>query len=112
MQTTLTDRDAAVAARAALKELYLVSGAAAQLGACGLLVQDVQWQALVRASHTARAVLGARTDGEGEAAAAFRRLAALCDDLLDRRAMGHACPSSIWRDLARAGSDAYERLDG
>ncbi|MGN6319097.1 hypothetical protein [Trinickia sp.] len=113
MQSTPTDRDVAVAAhtRSAFKELYLVSGAAAQLGAYGLQVQEVQWQALARASNNASAVLGARHEHESETAAAFRQLAALCDDLLDRRALGHACPSAIWRDLARAGRDAYERMD-
>lgn len=112
MPSTRTDRDAAFAAhaRAAFKELYLVSGAAAQLGAYGLQVQEVQWQALARASNNASAVLGARPDSESETTAAFRRLAVLCDDLLDRRALGHACPSAIWRDLARAGRDAYEYM--
>ncbi len=113
MPSTGTDRDAATAARAraAFNELYLVSGAAAQLGAYGLQVQDVQWHALARASRHASTVLAARTEGESEAMAAFRRLALLCDELLDRRAMGHACPSAVWRDLARAGRDAYEQID-
>lgn len=97
-------------AQAAFRELYLVSGAAAQLGAHGMQVQEAQWQALARAARQASAVLDARDESESETMAAFRRLARLCDDLLDRRAMGHACPSTLWRDLARAGRDIYDQL--
>lgn len=97
-------------AQAAFNELYLVSGAAAQLGAHGMPVQEAQWQALACAARQASAVLGARDDNESDALAAFRRLTGLCDDLLDRRAMGHACPSTLWRDLARAGRDMYDQL--
>lgn len=115
MQSTRTNRDVALAAHAhahaAFNELYLVSGAAAQLGACGFQLQEVQWQALARASNNASVVLGARPESESATAAAFRRLALLCDDLLDRRALGHACPSATWRDLARAGRDAYEQMN-
>lgn len=111
MPSTGTDPDTATAACAAFNELYLVSGAAAQLGAHGLQVQDLQWQALARATRRASTVLAARIEGESEAMAAFRRLTLLCDELLDRRAMGHACPSTIWRDLARAGRHAYAQID-
>jgi hypothetical protein len=97
-------------AQTAFNELYLVSGAAAQLGAHGMQVQEAQWQALARAARQASAVLGTRDDSENDAMAAFRRLARLCDDMLDRRAMGHACPSTLWRDLARAGRDIYDQL--
>lgn len=97
-------------AHTAFNELYLVSGAAAQLGAYGLPLQDAQWQALARAARNASAALSAHDEGESEALAAVRRLASLCDDLLDRRALGHVCPSAVWRDLARAGRDAYERF--
>lgn len=113
------DRQLAFAAdaRAALKELYLVSGAAAQLGASGLQVQDMQWQAIERAVRNASAVLrvrdgsGASNGSESEAMKSLQRLSMLCDELLGRRAMGHVCPSTIWRDLARAGRDAYEQID-
>ncbi len=113
MQSIGTDRDAASApqARAAFKALYLVSGAAAQLGASGQRVQEIQWLALARAARNASAVLGARGQNESEATASFRRLADLCEDLLARRALGHACPSVVWRDLARVGRDAYEQID-
>jgi hypothetical protein len=43
--------------------------------------------------------------------AAFRRLSALCEDLLERRARGQASLSAVWHELARAGRDAYEQLD-
>jgi hypothetical protein len=111
-QSSLPDRGTVFVSHAqtAFKELYLVSGAAAQLGAHGIQVQEAQWQALARAARQASAVLGARDDGESEAMSAFRRLARMCDDLLDRRAMGHACPSSLWHDVARAGRDTYDQL--
>lgn len=120
MHSTNNDREVASAAhaRAALKELYLVSGAAAQLGASGLQVQDMQWQALERATRNASAVLHVRDGGDGsvesesEAMKSLQRLSMLCDELLGRRALGHVCPSAIWRDLARAGRDAYEQLNG
>lgn len=107
MQSIRPDRDAA---HAVVKELYLVSGAAAQLGAYGLPVQEIQWEALARAARNASGVLGLGAESESEAMTAFRRLAVLCDDLLDRRASGHVCPSGIWRDLARAGRDAYDQI--
>jgi hypothetical protein len=95
-----------------LKALYLVSGAAAQLGAHGLQIQDAQWQALAQAARAANAVLDTHDKGQADAIEAFRRLSALCDHLLERRATGHACSSMAWRDLARAGRDAYEQLNG
>ncbi|WP_206952161.1 hypothetical protein [Trinickia acidisoli] len=111
-QSIGTERDAALAgqARAAFKALYLVSGAAAQLGASGLQVQDAQWQALASAARSASAALPGHDDGESDTLAAFRRLSTLCDHLLERWATGHASPSAMWRDLARAGRDAYEYL--
>lgn len=113
MESIATGRDAAIAAqvRAAFRELFLVSGAAAQLGAHGQPVQDAQWLALERAMSQASIVLGARDRRESEPLASFRRLAALCDELLGRRALGHVCPAVLWRDLARAGRDAYEQID-
>lgn len=112
-QASGTDRDAACVAHAcaAVKALYLVSGAAAQLGASGLQIQEAQWQALAQAARNANAVLAVQEVGMPEAIEAFRRLSALCDHLLERRATGHACSSTIWRDLARAGRDAYEQLN-
>lgn len=113
-QSAGSDRDAACVPHAcsALKALYLVSGAAAQLGAHGLQIQDAQWQALAHATRHANAVLAAHENGKPDAIEAFRRLSSLCDRLLERRATGHACSSTAWRDLARAGRDAYEQLNG
>lgn len=108
-----TDCDMACAAavRAAFKELYLVSGAAAQLAASGQPVPQSQWQALARAARNASDILGARREDDGEAIVSFRRLADLCEDLLARRALGHTCPPVVWRDVVRAGRDAYEQID-
>jgi len=105
------DTAAATQAHAALRALFLISGAAAQLGAHGQPVQDAQWHALERAMSDASIVLGARARRESEPMASFRRLAVLCDELLGRRALGHVCPAALWRDLARAGRDAYEQID-
>lgn len=112
-QSAGSDRDAACVlhACAALKALYLVSGAAAQLGAHGLQIQDAQWQALAHATRDANAVLAAHQDSKPDAVEAFRRLSALCDRLLEGRATGHAYSSTAWRDLARADRDAYEQLN-
>ena len=119
MQPTGPDRDAVFAAqaRAAFNALYLVSGAAAQLGAYGLQIEDGQWQTLAQAARDANTALQAYANAhahvldEGDAVAAFRRLSLLCDQLLERRATGHASSSAVWRDLARAGRDAYEQFD-
>lgn len=112
-RSTGTDCDAARVAhtRAALKALYLVSGAAAQLGANGLQIQEAQWQALAQAAGNANAVLATHEADMSGAIEAFRRLSTLCELLLERRATGHASSSVAWRDLARAGRDAYEQLN-
>ena len=115
MQSTGADRNAILAAqaRAAFNALYLVSGAAAQLGAHGLQIEDGQWHALAQAARDANAALHAhaQTHADSDAIAAFRRLSMLCDRLLEDRATGHASPSVVWRDLARAGRDAYEQFE-
>jgi hypothetical protein len=113
IQSIETDRDMACAApvRAAFKELYLVSGAAAQLAASGQPVPETQWLALARAARNSSDVLGARREDDSEAIASFRRLADLCEDLLARRALGHTCPPVVWRDVVRAGRDTYEQID-
>ena len=113
MQSSGTDPDVACAsqARAVLKAFYLVSGAAAQLGASGQPIRKCQWLELARTARNASAVLGARDENESETMASFRRLADLCEALLARRALGHACPSGVWRELARVGRDAYEQID-
>jgi hypothetical protein len=113
MQSTGPDRNAisTIQALAALRALYLVSGAAAQLGKNGLQIEDIQWEALAQAARDANNALQAQDHLRSDAIAAFRRLAALCEAVLLRRATGHACPSSVWSDLARAGRDAYEQLE-
>ncbi|WP_116140416.1 hypothetical protein [Trinickia diaoshuihuensis] len=113
MPSTVIDQNGICAApvRAAFKALYLVSGAAAQLGAHGLRVEDSQWQALAQATRNANQALQAHEDAESDAMIAIRRLSAVCDSLLERHATGHACPSTVWRDLMRAGREAYEQLD-
>lgn len=113
MQSTVIDPSGTCGAsvRTAFKALYLVSGAAAQLGAHGLRVEDSQWQALAQAARDANTALEAHGDAQGDAMAAIRRLSTVCDHLLERRATGHPCPSTVWRDLMRAGRDAYEQLD-
>jgi hypothetical protein len=113
MQSTGADRDAASSAQAlaALKALYLVSGAAAQLGAYGLRLDDTQWNALAQAARDANRALLVHDHIGRDTVAAFRRLSALCEDLLERRAMGQASLSAVWHELARAGRDAYEQLD-
>jgi hypothetical protein len=113
MQSTVIDRNGTCAAsvHAAFRALYLVSGAAAQLGAHGLRIEDNQWQALEQAARNANTALLAHEDAQGDAMAAIRRLSTVCDHLLERRATGHPCPSTVWRDLMRAGRDAYEQLE-
>ncbi|WP_147297853.1 hypothetical protein [Trinickia dinghuensis] len=115
MQSTGADRNAisAAQARAAFNALYLVSGAAAQLGAHGLQIEEGHWHALALAARDANAALQAHAQAHAnsDAIAACRRLSMLCDRLLERRAMGHASPSTVWRDLVRAGRDAYEQFD-
>lgn len=111
-QSTGTDRNAVGDSRthAAVKALYLVSGAAAQLGVSGLQIQEAQWQALAQAAGHTNTVLAAHETEMQEAIEAFRRLSVLCDHLLERRATGLACSSTTWRALALAGREAYEYL--
>jgi len=94
---------------AALKDLYIVSSASAQRGAYALEVRDAHWRALARGIEEAKAVLDPQiATRETHATALLRQLARLCEDLLDRHAMGQKCPSTAWREIGRLGRDAYE----
>ena len=74
MQSTGPDRNAisTIQALAALRALYLVSGAAAQLGKNGLQIEDIQWEALAQAARDANNALQAQNHLRSDAIAAFR----------------------------------------
>jgi hypothetical protein len=72
---------------AALRDLYIVSSAAAQRGAYALEVRDAHWRALARGIQEAKAVLDPQiATRETHATALLRQLASMCEDLLDRHA--------------------------
>jgi hypothetical protein len=94
---------------AALRDRYIVSSAAAQRGAYALEVRDAHWRALARGIQEAKAVLDPQiATRETHATALLRQLASMCEDLLDRHAMGQECPPAAWREIGRFGRDAYE----
>ena len=94
---------------AALKDLYIVSSAAAQRGAYALEVRDAQWRALARGTREAKAVLDQQiVTSETHATTMLRHLAIMCESLLDHHAMCQKCPSAAWREVSRLGRDAYE----
>ncbi|MBV8627521.1 MAG: hypothetical protein JO371_06570 [Paraburkholderia sp.] len=96
----------------ALNDLYILSNAAAQRGTYGLEVRDAQWRALARGTQDARLVLDRQLPAcETHAIGLLRRLASICDGILDRHATSQECPSAIWREVARLGRDAYECID-
>ena len=95
----------------ALKDLYIVSSAAAQRGAHALEVLDSQWRALARETREARAILDQQIASvDMSAVVLLQQLSGICEDLLDRRAMHHETPSAVWREVGRLGRDAYECL--
>jgi len=96
----------------ALKDLYIISSAAAQLGSYGLAVSDVQWRALVRQTAVAKDVLVRQTAArELEVKTALCRLVRMCDDILALRTTSGTCPPSAWRQVGKLGHDAYEYLE-
>jgi hypothetical protein len=97
---------------AALKELYIVSSAAAQRGTHALDVRDAQWTALDRGTRQAQAVIDQLLpEYETQALTLLRNLASKCDNLLDHRIASKASPTALWRDVAKLGREAYEHLD-
>ena len=96
----------------ALNELYILSNAVAQRGSYGLEVRDAQWQALARGTQDAKMILDRPLPAcEMHAFGLLRRLASICDGILDRHATRQECPSAIWREVGRLGRDAYECID-
>jgi hypothetical protein len=95
----------------AFRELYIFSGAAAQLGGHGLEILDSQWDALIRCTREARALAGEERTSETEAVAALCDLLALCEHIVELRVSGLACPPAVWRKLARVGREAYRSID-
>ncbi|WOD13597.1 hypothetical protein [Paraburkholderia kirstenboschensis] len=112
MQHDGPQRDAAFGAAPqtiikAFKELYILSGAAAQFGCYGLEVVDSQWRALIECTHDARAVAPREAACETEAFTAFGQLLAMCENIVGLHMSGHPCPPAMWREVARMGRDAY-----
>jgi hypothetical protein len=96
----------------ALKNLYLVSSAAAQRGAYALEVRDAQWRALALRIEEARGVLDQQiATRDTHTIALLRQLAGMCEDLLNRQAARQDCSSAVWREVGRLGRDAYEYIN-
>jgi hypothetical protein len=96
----------------ALKELYIVSSAAAQRGTHALDVRDAQWRALDHETRRAQAVIDQLLpEYQTQAVTLLRDLAHKCSTLLDRRATFQESPAAMWRDVTRLGREAYEYLD-
>ncbi|MEX3985292.1 hypothetical protein AB4Y45_40795 [Paraburkholderia sp. EG287A] len=96
----------------ALRDLYIVSSAAAQLGGYGLEVHEAQWRALARGTRGAKAVLDQQTAArDTDAITAFRQLAKMCEDILELYARHQKFPSAVWREVGRLGREAYDCID-
>jgi hypothetical protein len=97
---------------AALKDLYIISSAAAQLGGYGFEVSDTQKKALARKTLEAKGVLDRQKIArETAAAAALRQLVKMCEGIVDLYSTCQACPSAVWREVGRLGREAYEYID-
>ena len=96
----------------AIKNLYIVSSAAAQLGGHGLEVREAQWRALAQKTEMARVVLDQQaTTHDTDGIAAFHCLAKMCEDVVVLYAMRRPFPATLWREVGRLGREAYECID-
>jgi hypothetical protein len=90
-----------------LRDLYIVSSAAAQLGGFGLEISQLQWGALAERIEAARTVLDREFIQDADTAAALRRLLQICEYIIGLHTAGRRCPPAIWREAARLGREAY-----
>jgi hypothetical protein len=96
----------------AVRALYLVSSAAAQLGRSGLEVTASQWHGLLECTRRARAVIDQADvmDASG-LCRTLRELVLVCEEILEQGAPG-MCSPSLWRSAGRIGREAYECAEG
>lgn len=94
-----------------LRDLYIVSSAAAQFGGFGLEVSELQWATLAERTEAARAVLDRESIRDADTAAALRRLLQSCEYIVGLHTAGRECPPAIWREAGRLGRDVYGRID-
>jgi len=111
MRTRLSRSDRHVATSpeliTAIKNLYIVSSAAAQLGGHGLEVREAQWRALAQKTEMARVVLDQQaTTRDTDGIAAFHCLAKMCEDVVVLYAMRRPFPTTLWREVGRLGREA------
>ncbi|MFL9964711.1 hypothetical protein PQR02_27335 [Paraburkholderia sediminicola] len=95
----------------ALRDLYIDSSAAAQLGGYGLEVSELQWRALAERTETARLVLHREPIGDADTEAALHRLLVICDYIIELYIAGRECPSAVWREAGKLGREAYGYID-
>ncbi|MFP3553161.1 hypothetical protein SB861_20925 [Paraburkholderia sp. SIMBA_049] len=95
----------------ALRDLYIVSSAAAQLGGYGLEVSELQWRALAERTDTARTVLHREANRDADTIAALRRLLVICEYIVELYIAGRECPLAVWREAGKLGREAYGYID-
>jgi hypothetical protein len=95
----------------ALRDLYIVSSAAAQLGGYGLEVSELQWRALAERTEMARTVLHREANRDADAIEALRRLLVICEYIIELYIAGRECPSAVWREAGKLGHEAYGYID-
>lgn len=95
----------------AVRDVYIVSSAAAQLGGYRFEVPEPQWRALAERTERARTVLLRENVPENDAVAALGRLLDICEYIIELYIAGRACPSAVWREAGRLGRDASGHID-
>jgi hypothetical protein len=94
-----------------LRDLYIVSSAAAQLGGYGLEVSPLQWSALAERTEAARSVLNRESVPDPDTAGALRRLVEICEYIVGFYIARRECPSAVWREAGRLGREAYGSME-
>jgi hypothetical protein len=95
----------------ALRDLYIVSSAAAQLGAYGLEVSELQWRALAERTDMARTVLHREANRDADTIEALRRLLVICEYIIELYMAGRECTLAVWREAGKLGREAYGYID-
>ncbi|WOD19095.1 hypothetical protein [Paraburkholderia kirstenboschensis] len=94
-----------------LRDLYIVSSAAAQRGGYGLEVSPLQWNALAERTEAARTVLDREFVRDADTAGALRHLLEICAYIIEFYIAPRECPSAVWREAGRLGREAYGWID-
>ncbi|MEX3897860.1 hypothetical protein [Paraburkholderia sp. BR10954] len=93
----------------AVKDLYLLSSAAAQLGGSRFELTDPQWRRLLEGTRRARAVMDQlNAEKENCVFRGLYELVQVCEEILETSRLEGRCPPGLWLRASRIGRQAYE----